>query len=266
MTSGIGRDFPDLRVLDGSLGRGVRFAVSSRDGGASCGEFARGNLADHVGDEPNAVARNRAEFQNLLGAHRGLAVIAAAHGASTAWVREPGTYRDVDGLITDVAGLGIVALGADCAVIGVTARRDDGTPVIGVAHCGWRGLVADVVGVLVGEIGRVGGRDPVAVLGPTICGSCYLVDEARSELVTRACTPGVVAAAVRPASTPGMFELDIRSGVRQRLNELDVNVRLDCGCTAEDDRWFSYRSTVAVFGSDARTGRHGLGLVIGDLS
>lgn len=244
----------------------MRFAVSSRDGGASCGEFARGNLADHVGDEPDAVARNRAEFQDLLGAHRGLAVIAAAHGASTAWVHEPGTYRDVDALITDVAGLGIVALGADCAVVGLTASRDDGTQVVGVAHCGWRGLVADVVGVLVSEIGKVGGRNPEAVLGPTICGSCYLVDEARSQLVTQACTPGVAAAAVRPASTPGMFELDIRAGVRQRLSELDVSVRLDCGCTAEDDRWFSHRSIVNLFGPDARTGRHGLGMVIEDLS
>lgn len=265
MISGIGRDFPDLRVLEGALGCGVRFAVSTRDGGASSGEFARGNLADHVGDEADAVARNRAEFGSALGAHRGLAVIAAAHGASTAWVSEPGTYRDVDALVTDVAGLGIVALGADCAVVGIAAIRDDGSQIVGVVHCGWRGLVADVVGVLVGDIRRAGGRNLEAVVGPTICGSCYLVDAVRSESVRQACTPGVATASVRPSSTPGMFELDIRSGVHQRLGELDVVVRLDCGCTAEDDRWFSYRSTITMFGPDANTGRHGLGLVIDEL-
>jgi polyphenol oxidase len=149
------------------------------------GAYARGNLADHVGDSAGAVVINRALLQDALGAHRGLAVIAAVHGASTAWVNAAGTYGDVDGLLTEVEGLGILALGADCAVVGVAATRLDGTPVIGVAHCGWRGLVADAVGTLVGQIQSAGGRDLHAILGPTICGACYLIDEERSRQVTR---------------------------------------------------------------------------------
>jgi polyphenol oxidase len=264
VSSSIGRDFPGLRVLDGTLASGVRFAVTTREGGASVGAYARGNLADHVGDSAGAVVINRALLQDALGAHRGLAVIAAVHGASTAWVNAAGTYGDVDGLLTEVEGLGILALGADCAVVGVAATRLDGTPVIGVAHCGWRGLVADAVGTLVGQIQSAGGRDLHAILGPTICGACYLIDEERSRQVLDACTPDVGRVSVSPAGRSGQFRLDIRAGVRQRLTELGVAIELDCGCTAEDERWFSHRAFVNRFGPDAQTGRHGLGLVITD--
>ncbi|MEY2989866.1 MAG: hypothetical protein RLZZ163_782, partial [Actinomycetota bacterium] len=50
MTGPTGRDFPDLRVLDGTLAPDVAFVVTTREAGASTGAFASGNLADHVGD------------------------------------------------------------------------------------------------------------------------------------------------------------------------------------------------------------------------
>lgn len=264
MSSSIGRDFPGLQVLDGTLTDGVRFAVSTREAGASSGVFARGNLADHVGDAPEAVAHNRSALRRALGAQSGLAVIAAVHGATTAWVREPGTYAGVDALITDTPGVGLVALGADCAVVGVCARRADGTPVVGVAHCGWRGLTTDVLGALVEQVRRAAGRNLQAVLGPTICGSCYPVDETRIQEVLASCTPGVSRAAVRSSSTPGQYHLDIRAGVMERLAQLDVKIEFVYGCTAEDERWFSHRSSVQRGGPQAQTGRHALGVVIED--
>ncbi|MGA1146954.1 MAG: laccase domain-containing protein, partial [Candidatus Nanopelagicales bacterium] len=88
MTGPTGRDFPDLRVLDGTLAPDVAFVVTTREAGASTGAFASGNLADHVGDRESAVALNRASLQRVLGATRGLAVIAAEHGASCRWVYE----------------------------------------------------------------------------------------------------------------------------------------------------------------------------------
>jgi len=263
VTGSTGRNFPDLRVLDGSLTSGVGFVVTTRDGGASTGVFERGNLADHVGDSPAAVADNRASLARHLGAERGLAVIAAEHGASSKWVREPGTYGQADALVTDVRGLGIVALGADCAVIGIGATRGDGSFVAGVAHCGWRGLVLDVVSSLVRQIEDAGGQDLQAVLGPTICGACYQVDESRAQQVMGACTPRVARAAVGASVLVGRYQLDVRAGARERLVELGVNVRYEYPCTAEDGRWFSYRSATDHRGPSAQTGRHGLGVVIG---
>lgn len=262
MTSGTGRDFPGLRVLSGTLADGARFAVSTRELGASTGVFAQGNIADHVGDSPIAVAANRTALARSLDARRGLAFVSAVHGSSIGVARKPGTYGGVDALVTDVPGLGIVALGADCAIVGIAATREDGAVVVGVAHCGWRGLVADVLASVVEEIEGMGGRGLQAVLGPTICGSCYSVDETRVEQVLNQCTSKVAHAAVGPRDDSGRYPLDVRAGVRARLKELSVTLHLDCGCTAEDDRWFSYRACVNRSGPSAQTGRQALGVVI----
>jgi YfiH family protein len=261
-----GRDVPGLRVLDGMLAPNVAFVVTTREAGASIGAFARGNVADHVGDQVSAVTRNRTALQQALGAARGLAVIAAEHGGSCSRVHEAGIYGPVDALITDTPGLGLVALGADCAVIGIAGRRLDGTSVAGVAHCGWRGLVADILGSLVRGMVDAGGQNLQAVVGPTICGSCYPVDQVRAERVIADCTPGVVEATVQViASTGGAVthHLDIQAGVHQRLTELGVDISVAFGCTAEDERWFSHRASIAQWGAGAVTGRHALGVVIG---
>lgn len=262
MDDGAGRNFPDLRVLDGDLGTGVRYAITSRERGASRGTFAYGNLADHVGDDPVAVEINRRSLSRALRASQGLAVIEAVHGDDVAWATAAGSYANVDALVTDSVGVGLVALGADCSVIGIGAITSDGIPIAGVAHCGWRGLVADVVGAVVTRITSAGGRQLRAVIGPTICGSCYRVDADRREEVLNRCSPGVAAAAVGQDQAAASAGLDVRSGVRRRLEELGVDVVADVGCTAEDDRWFSHRATVERAGPRARTGRHGLAVVI----
>ena len=257
-----GRDFPDLRVLHGELVQGVRFGVSSRESGASIGAFAHGNLADHVGDDPVAVECNRRSLADAMGARRGLAVIGAAHGCRCTEVDRPGAYPGVDALTTQTPGLGVLALGADCAVVGIGAQTAEGSPVAGVAHCGWRGLVADVIGSLVSQVKSAGGWNLTAVIGPTVCGACYLVDDERVSTVVRSVSDAVVRAAVGKRTDDERYELDIRAGVRARLAELGVQVVADLGCTVEDDRWFSYRGAVAALGPDANTGRHGLCVVI----
>ena len=258
-----GRDFPDLRVHADRLHARTRYVVTSREAGVSDGPFARGNLAVHVGDVPGAVARNRAALARTLSAPRGLAFIGAAHGADVAWANGPGTYEGVDGLITASEGLGVVALGADCAVVGVGALREDGSPIVAVAHCGWRGLVADILGAVVNAVQEAGGRDLLAVLGPAICAACYRVDVDRIAQVRRACSPAVVqASVVQHAGSEHAFGLDIGAGARARLRELDVRVVTEFGCTAEDPRWFSHRRATAQDGPDASTGRHGLAVII----
>lgn len=257
-----GRNFPDLRVLHGELVPGVRFGVSSRETGASTGAFAHGNLADHVGDDPVAVERNRRSLAEAMGAYRGLAVIGAVHGSACSAVDQPGTYPGVDALTTQIPGLGVLALGADCSVVGIGAQTAGGSSLAGVAHCGWRGLVVDVLGSLVTQVESAGGRNLRAVIGPTVCGACYLVDHERASTVVRGCSDAVVRAAVGKRNDDDRRELDVRAGVRERLAELGVQVVADLGCTVEDDRWFSYRGAVAASGREARTGRHGLCVVI----
>jgi YfiH family protein len=258
-----GRGFPDLRVISGSVVEGVRYGLTTSLSGSSQGAFAHGNMADHVGDAVTAVERNRADFVEIMEAPSGLAVISAEHGASVAWASAAGTYLQVDALLTDVPGLAVVALGADCAVIGLSSMTARGKPVVGVVHCGWKGLVADVIGAAVSDLREFGGHDLRAVIGPAICGNCYVVGEHRADLVEQACSPEVSRASiVRSEGSQRDVGLDIRSGVRARLTELGVEVDVVFGCSYEDERWYSYRRASQAHDSQTATGRHALAMII----
>ncbi len=280
------RGFPDLRTLVGSWscprhalsGASCTYVFSRADGGRSVGDFASGNLADHVGDDADAVQTNRRHLASALKAQEGLAFIAASHGADVAWVTTPDTFADVDALVTDKQDIGLVALGADCAIIGLHGHRRDGTPVLGVAHCGWKGLVEDVIGSVVAEMTNAGAENIGAVLGPAICGECYRVDAERHDAVRAAVSDRVAHAALvtgvqqptrmRQASHEQKDEglgIDVRAGSKERLVELGVTIdgeELLQGreCTYESATWFSYRRSMAR-GRGGRSGRQGLAVV-----
>lgn len=258
-----GRGFPDLRVHEGRWADHdrcppVRCVVTDARWGGSQGHYARGNVAEHVGDCPDAVAANRASLARSLGVSdvANLAIIAAAHGADVAWVDEPGTIRNVDALVTNRVGLGLVALGADCAVIGLRGHTGDGDPLVAVAHCGWRGLVSDVTGAVVDEMRSRGAMRIEAIIGPAICGTCYVVGAERQQEVRDSCSTRVAEAT---CTTTG---LDIGAGVREALIEQDVQVAHIFGCTFESDSWFSLRRACSQATGEAVTGRHALALVI----
>ena len=80
-----------------------------------------------------------------------------------------------DGLVTDIPGLLIAVLTADCLPIIVA---DTKRHVIGVFHAGWRGTVKRILEKGVGEMRRYFGSRPAdlkAVIGPGIRQCCYQV-------------------------------------------------------------------------------------------
>lgn len=216
----------------------------------SASPFASLNLADHVGDDDAAVARNRALVATWFGTDR-LATMAPVHGGDIAAVSTPGTTRSVDGLLTRTPGLVLLALGADCAPVALV-----GGEWIGVVHCGWRGLVADVVGAAIRGIEQRGDRVQAAILGPAVCGACYPVPDERAALV-RSHLAGSVADAAVVTARAGGPGIDIRAGLRAALAELGVSevVTVDA-CTVEDPSLFSYRR-------DGVTGRQGMAVCRG---
>ena len=83
------RAFPDLRTLAGTWscpdhavsGASCTYVISPSDSGRSVGDFAPGNLDDHVGDDEDAVRTNRLHLASVLKALEALAFISALHGA-----------------------------------------------------------------------------------------------------------------------------------------------------------------------------------------
>ncbi len=232
-------------------GRPVIWAATGRSGGTSAPPYESLNLATHVGDDPISVDMNRGRVLRLLGlAETDMAVMNAVHGADVEVVGSPGTYAGVDCLVTQQPGLALLALGADCVPLALIGA--DGVTIAAV-HCGWRGLAADVVGSAVAAFGDLGTGVRAAILGPSICGTCYPVPESRSVEVAARVSQRVAGAALirTPDGQPG---IDVREGLRVRLVELGVApsaITSAGGCTAQDPDLFSFRR-------DNVTGRQGI--------
>jgi len=225
-------------------GRPVFWAATGRSGGFSPAPYSSLNLAGHVGDDPRCVAANFEAVSQLMGGV-GLAVLDACHGGDVAVVDSPGVYSGVDALVSVTPGLALVALAADCVPIALADRQ--GT-VIAAVHCGWKGLGAGVVGAAVSSMRSHGARGIRAVVGPSICASCYPVPLERVGLLRSSVHPVVAAAAIPTGVSP---RIGVAAGVLAQLSLLGVSASVVPGCTAEDSGLFSYRR-------DGVTGRQGI--------
>jgi len=158
------------------------------------------------------------------------------HGSTVVRVTEPGEHAatQADAAVTTVSGAPLAVRTADCA--GVALVSPDG--VIGVAHAGWRGVVAGVLDATVEAMRDLGARQIDAALGPLIHPECYeFGEEDLAALVERL---GDEVATTTPSGTPA---LDLPTAVGAALERLDVALRGGPGpCTGHDERWFSHRS------------------------
>ncbi|MBF0460083.1 MAG: peptidoglycan editing factor PgeF [Magnetococcales bacterium] len=158
---------------------GVQFFFTTRRGGVSQGRYASLNLGGHVGDDPGAVACNRARVEAIwAGRIQQVCYLNQVHGTTTVeagnW--SPSTPPDADAQVTRQPGLVLAILTADCAPVLLA----DGTArVIGAAHAGWRGGLSGVLESCLEAMLRLGAhRERIhALIGPCIRQSAYVVDE-----------------------------------------------------------------------------------------
>lgn len=189
-----------------------------------------GNLARHVGDDPETVEHNRAAVlaqagaQNLLFAnqiHSDVVVL-----AESPWDTPP----DADAIVTTTPGLFLAVMVADC--VPVVLLSDE---VVGVAHAGRAGMTSNIVTATVEVMRRAGAGEISAFLGPSVCARCYEVPE----LLRDQCSDVVpYAASVTRHGTPS---LDLAAGVTGQLAAAGVAVQILPGCTMEDESLFSHR-------------------------
>ncbi len=145
---------------------GVGCAFTMRRGGASRGEFACGNVSFDVGDDPRAVAANRAGLQNELG-FEVWRECRQVHGDAMVFDPLPGEV-EADAMACDVAGRALVVKTADCQP--VLLAHASGRYVAAL-HVGWRGNRLDLPGSGVRRFCGHFGLDPadvLAVRGPSL--------------------------------------------------------------------------------------------------
>ncbi|MBI5751442.1 MAG: peptidoglycan editing factor PgeF [Hydrogenophilales bacterium] len=217
----------------------VRALITTRAGGVSTGPYASMNPAGHVGDDPLAVAQNRALLRAALPSEPFW--LKQVHGDIVA---EAGSGPvEADACITRAAGQVCAVLTADC--LPVLFCTVDGS-VVGAAHAGWRGLCAGVLERTVAAMG-VPGNQVLAYFGPAIGPRAFEVGpEVREAFM--ALDDSAVAAFAPQAN--GKYLADLYLLARQRLARAGVTqVHGGGDCTYSDaERFFSYRR-------DGATGR-----------
>lgn len=216
----------------------MRFTFTDRLAGFSSAPFDRGNLALHVGDDPEVVGSNRAlvaqDFPHL-------SFMSQVHGNTVVQVDANSLAPEADAIITTAKALSLVVLVADCIPL---LLWDESESVIAAVHVGRRGLANDVALKTITAMRSLTDSKILAVMGPSICGSCYEVDELTYNEVTLQIPESTA------KTRSGTLALDLPRGLQVQLAAVGVEIENKAACTLEDERYFSYRR-VRVTGRQA---------------
>jgi YfiH family protein len=213
---------------------GVIAGTTLRSGGHSEGPYASLNLGAHVGDEPAAVAANRASMLRELGLPAEPLWLRQTHGTEVA-IESPADTA-ADARVTWQRGRVCAVLTADCLPVVLAAI--DGSEVA-VAHAGWRGLCNGILENTVRAM-RTDATALQAWLGPAISQPAFEVgDEVREAFL--AVDPA--AAAHFSGNERSRYQADLYGLARQRLASLGVSPVSggQCCTHAEAERFYSYR-------------------------
>jgi len=214
----------------------IHALVTKRAGGVSLSPYESFNLATHVGDDPSAIAINRAKLREMMKLPAEPVWLKQVHGIHVVDAAIERGEVEADGAFSAKPGVVCTVLTADCLPVLLCDRA--GTCVAAL-HAGWRGLAAGILEQGVRSMG-VPGRDLLAWLGPAIGPKKFEVgEEVRSAFVAQ----DPEAARAFRSQTPGKYLADIYLLARQRLALQGVTMVFGGDfCTVSDaDNFFSYR-------------------------
>ena len=230
----------------------IMHGFSTRIGGDSKGAYSYLNLGLKTGDNQEKVKENIRRFTSAVGLnHEDLVVSDQVHGDNIKIVNSEDRgkgylkqrdYNGVDGLVTDVPNIPLMAMFADCVPIFFidTVKR-----TIGISHAGWKGTklkigektvraMTDTYGSKADEI--------IAVIGPSIGKCCYEVDSIVAE---QFCADFTDTSTFIYPKEKGKYRVDLWEANRIVLNEagiLNKNIIISGLCTGCNlDLFYSYR-------------------------
>lgn len=206
----------------------MNYRFTNRTGGASTGAFASLNFGLHVGDDEGAVLQNRRILEEELGP---VQFMNQVHGNCVAIIESvTDEYPTADALVTGIPGVTLAVQVADCIPLLLHSTHS-----IAAVHVGRKGLVNGVTSKTIEIMSSMGATDISAIIGPSICGSCYEVSqEIYEEVVALHPAAASETASLNPA-------LDLPAALREVLKEKGVAIVDEFRCTVEDSELFSYR-------------------------
>lgn len=230
----------------------IKCAVSTRLGGVSEGYLGTMNMSTTRGDKAEYVEKNHEIFAEAVGYDRKRLVMSdQIHETTVLRINEADAgkgvvRRGVDGLMTDVPKLPLMTFYADCVPL---MFYDTKHHVIAMSHSGWRGTVMRIGKITLQRMHEEYGTLPcnvAAAIGPSICQSCYEVDEPLLEAFT-----GEFGSEAEkwflPSDKEAHYLLDLAAACRYTLidagmDEADIAMPDLCTC-CNPDYLFSHRAS-----------------------
>lgn len=233
---------------------GVTCAFTTRIGGVSKGHLGSMNMSFANGDNPQSVKENYRRICNALNIDCSKLVFSKqTHTTNVRIVSESDVgkgfdkerdYTDVDGLITNIKGVGLVTHFADCVPL---LFYDPKKQVIASAHSGWRGTAGQIGAVTVRKMQEHFGCNPsdiIAAIGPCIKQCCYEVD---LPVIEQFNATGLDVSTFTKQVDSTHYMLDLCEANRQILASagiLDKNIDVSDLCTCcNSDTLHSHRAT-----------------------
>ena len=207
----------------------------------------------HLGTSDDLLLANLSRFADILGVDESnLSTARQVHGTDIV----DGSHAidaDADALVSDSPRRAIAVRTADCVPILLACPE---TRIVASVHAGWRGLVADALGITITHLESLGvnRRGLIAAVGPSIGSARFEIGpEVAERFQASGLGNSLRIGSLRPHAD--LFDATIR-----RLLEADVareSIDGDPCCTSEDPRFFSHRA------ESGRTGRHLSGIIGG---
>lgn len=161
----------------------VFHAFFGRAGGVSGDIYASLNCGVGSADEPERVTENRRRIAASTGvAPENFLTLHQIHSDKCVTVKEIWDMKDrpqADAFVTDVPGIALGILTADCAPVLFYGENAKGKPVVGAAHAGWGGALKGVLESTVKAMNALGAESAKirACIGPCIGRASYEVTE-----------------------------------------------------------------------------------------
>ena len=233
--------------------QGLEAGFTTKNGGVSQQAFYGLNFGFHVGDEQGAVCQNRlllAEqidfpLERWVGAEQThdiqiqkVSIKDQGRGSDAYDTSFSGT----DGFFTDEPGVLLTLCFADCVPLYFIEPEQK---LIGVAHAGWKGTVNGIAAEMISNFQQNGANIEKisAVIGPSICEKCYIVDE-RVILLVKNILEDVEHIPYNQVSE-GQYSLDLKEVNKQILMKTGIkteNISVSDLCTSCDtDHFYSHR-------------------------
>ncbi len=206
----------------------MNYRFTNRTGGESAGAFASLNLGTHVSDDLATVLANRALLAHEVGVTQFMSQV---HGNRVVVVEEMTDLDPVaDALVSGIPGISLAVQVADCIPLLLHSSE-----AVAAVHVGRKGLVNEVTLNALEVMRAMGSTEIFAIIGPSICGSCYEVSQEIFDEVTRAHP------AAQSRTSSGTPSLDLSAALRAVLDAEGVPVTQEERCTVENNDLFSYR-------------------------